>query len=343
MIILSLETSCDDTSFAIVKDGYEVLSMTTTTQALAHQKYGGVVPELAARLHNEQWMYALEHCLDTASMTFEDIDCIACTVGPGLQTSLLIGTTVASTVSIMLNKPLIPVHHIFGHISSTIINRPELIINTANTYHICLTVSGGHTEIHKVNDDFRTTERLSKTLDDACGEAYDKVAVMLGMPYPGGKYIEDMAVKGNKYAYNLPHMLLQKDSLDFSFSGLKAAIYRLTHNKTLIDSDKNDIAASFQYRVETVFSKKLTRVLERYNDATSVHFVGGVSANKGIRYALETACNSYNIPFYTPSEFVYCTDNAAMIASAAYITYLHKGTDAYKQAPLSPVPVWEIE
>ncbi len=323
--ILAFETSCDDTAVAIVENGTRVLSNVRISQ-VEHEKWGGVVPEIAARLHAENWRGALERCLEEASLIVENIDILAVTQGPGLQTSLLTGTTAASFLSQFFQKPLIPVQHIRGHINSIILERN---LEEIKYPVLVLTVSGGHTDMF-----FQTSsidiEKLGGTLDDAAGEAFDKCAKMLGLGYPGGPIVSKEAEKGDPKKIRFPRPLLGKESLDFSFSGIKAAVYReVEKSGEILNQVQNDnkekfiadVCASFQQAVVDVFVKKVVRALERYPEIKAVHFTGGVSANTAIREALEKLCIQNDIQFRVPSKFEYCTDNAAMIAAEAFLQY----------------------
>ncbi len=328
MKILAFETSCDDTAVAVVEDGTRVLSNVRISQ-VEHSKFGGVVPEIAARLHSENWRGALEKCLEESSLKVEDIDIIAVTTGPGLQTSLLTGTTAASFLSQFFHKKIIPVQHIRGHINSIYLDRKfeEILFPV-----LVLTVSGGHTDMF-LQTSPTDIQKLGGTLDDAVGEAFDKCAKMLGLGYPGGPIVSREAEKGDPKKFAFPRPLLGKESLDFSFSGIKAAVYRAvenakeTSNFKLQPSNKEaqdfiqDVCASFQQAAVDVFVKKVTRALVKYPEAKAVHFTGGVSANTAIREALTTLCSKNKITFRVPAKFEYCTDNAAMIAAEAFLQY----------------------
>ncbi len=324
MKILAFETSCDDTALAIVENGVKVLASVKVSQ-VEHNQYGGVVPEIAARLHSENWRGALEKCLNLAKISLDEIDALAVTQGPGLQTSLLTGTTTASFLSLFWQKPLIPVHHTLGHISSVFLDAPEFY--QKNFPVLVLTVSGGHTEFF-LQKSFTEIKKLGQTLDDAAGEAFDKVAKMLGLGYPGGPIVSNWAKKGNREKYAFPIPNLGKNSLDFSFSGVKAAVYRQ------IEMEKNqenfagfsetfiaDVCASFEETVWKIFAKKITVALNQNPNAKALHFVGGVSANKYLRENLAKFLANLGVDFRITTNFEYCTDNAAMIASAAYWLY----------------------
>ena len=317
MKILAFETSCDDTAISIVKDGVEILGATRVSQT-AHSEWGGVVPEIAARLHAENWRPVLNQCLHDAQLNLEEVDAIACTQGPGLQTSLLTGTTAAGFLSQMYEKPLIPVHHIHGHLCSVFLERK---IEDVLFPNLVLTVSGGHTEMY-LWENPTTFKKLGKTLDDACGEAFDKLAKMLELGYPGGPIVSGRAEKGDRTKHKLPFIYLEPDSLDFSFSGLKASCRRLIEQQDLItDEFINDLCAIFEYTVGKIFQKKISRVLERYPDIKQVSFVGGVSANRYLNQVLSEFLEAHNKDLITPKQIEFCTDNASMIASAAYFKY----------------------
>ena len=314
MIILAIESSCDETAMAIVENGRKIISNTVYTQIAIHTMYGGVVPEVASREHIKKVTYVLDSVLSDANMTLDDIDAVAVTKEPGLIGSLMVGINTAKTISLCFNKPLIYVNHIHGHIYANYLEEDFTFPLLA------LVVSGGHTELVLMKDhmDF---EVLGETLDDAVGEAYDKVARVVNVGYPGGPIIDKMAHVGTP-TYQLPHIKLGKDSLDFSFSGLKSAVINLCHNanqrgETL---DANNLAASFQNTVIDVLVSKTVLAAKQY-DVKQVIIAGGVAANKGLRSAMQEAMDNLNIKLTVP-QFKYCTDNAAMIAAAAYHQYL---------------------
>ena len=337
MKILAFETSCDDTAVAIVEEGTHVLSNVCVSQ-VEHTQFGGVVPEIAARLHSENWRGALEKCLKEASLSLEDIDYIAVTAGPGLQTSLLTGTTAASFLAQFFHKKIIPVQHIRGHINSIILDRD---LDEIEYPAIVLTVSGGHSDIY-LQASKTEIKRLGGTLDDAAGEAFDKCAKMLGLGYPGGPLVSKAAENGDEKRFQFPRPYLTKESLDFSFSGIKAAVYReIEREKLRFDSSLNfeqgvsnpipeegfdaqyisDVCASFEQAVVDVFVKKVSRTLSRFPLLKSVHFTGGVSANTAIREALASLCAKNKITFRVPVKLEYCTDNAAMIGAEAFLQF----------------------
>lgn len=310
--ILAIESSCDETSCSIIKNGCVEISTVVLTQMDIHALYGGVVPEIASRNHIENITIVIEETLNKVGMKMEEIDAIAVTYGPGLIGSLLIGVNAAKTLAYMYNKPLIPVHHIAGHIyANNLVKSMEFPL-------IALVVSGGHTDLIYMKEDY-SFEKIGGTLDDAVGEAYDKVARVLGVPYPGGPLIDKMAHEG-KNTYNLP-VPLNDDSYNFSFSGLKSAVINLVHNEEQRGNiiRKNDLACSFQTDVVDILTKKTMRALKEY-DVKNLIVAGGVSANKGLREKLSDLCALSGINLTFP-EMKYCTDNAAMIGAAGYYAY----------------------
>ena len=311
MKILAIESSCDETSIAVVEDGKKVLSNVTYTQIDIHKKYGGVVPEVASRHHIEKVTYVLEGALQQANITLDEIDAVAVTKTPGLVGSLMVGINTAKTIALAFNKPLIEVNHIHGHIYA------NYLTHEFKFPLIALVVSGGHTEIVLMKDHLEF-EILGETLDDAVGEAYDKIARVVNVGYPGGPIIDKMASMG-KPTYQLPHVKLGKDSYDFSFSGLKSAVINL-HNKAQQKGEElnaYDLAASFQDAVVDVLVSKTKRALLEYN-CKQVIVAGGVAANKGLRSEMQKMVESLNDVTLTFPPFEYCTDNAAMIGVAAY-------------------------
>ena len=314
MIILAIESSCDETAMAIVEDGRKILSNTVYTQIAIHTMYGGVVPEVASREHIKKVTYVLDEVLKQANMTLDDIDAVAVTKEPGLIGSLMVGVNTAKTISLCFNKPLIYVNHIHGHIYANYLEEDFTFPLLA------LVVSGGHTELVLMKDHMEF-EILGETLDDAVGEAYDKVARVVNVGYPGGPIIDKMAHIGTP-TYPLPHIKLSKDSLDFSFSGLKSAVINLCHNANQRGEtiDANNLAASFQNAVIDVLVSKTVLAATMHN-VKQVIIAGGVAANKGLRSAMQEAMDNLNIKLTVP-QFKYCTDNAAMIAAAGYHKYI---------------------
>jgi len=282
------------------------------------------VPEIAARLHAEHWRTVLEKCLSDANCSIEDIDAIAVTAGPGLQTSLLVGTTASSFLSLFYKKKLIPVHHIAGHISSVVLDRN---LSDFEFPFLSLVASGGHTDFY-IGQNFSDLTRVGQTIDDATGEAFDKVAKLLGLGYPGGPIVSERAEKGDPHKYKLPQPMLEKDSLNFSFSGVKAAVYRLVQGRDCVASFAMteeqfiaDVCASFEQTVVDIFLKKLDRALDKYPETKAIHFVGGVSANKRLREEIDKFCQLNSVQFMTTKKIEYSTDNAGMISAAAYFQY----------------------
>lgn len=312
VLIMGIESSCDETSISIVKNGIEDISTIVLSQMDVHANYGGVVPEIASRMHAENITIVIEECLNKAHMTMDDITAIAVTYGPGLIGSLLVGVVAAQTLSYVYNKPLIPVHHIAGHIYANSLTK-EMTFPL-----IALVVSGGHTELIYMKDNY-CFEKIGGTLDDAVGEAYDKIARIIKVPYPGGPLVDKMSYLGEDN-YNLP-LPLDDNSYNFSFSGLKSAAINLVHNEEQRGNqiNKEDLACSFQKRVVDILSKKTLRALKEYN-VKNLIVAGGVAANSGIRNRLTQICNENDINLTIP-ELKYCTDNATMIASAGYYAY----------------------
>lgn len=312
MYILAIESSCDETSAAIIKNGTEEIATVVLSQMDTHASFGGVVPEIASRMHVESITMVFEELFNKAQMKLEQIDAIAVTYGPGLIGSLLIGLQAAKTLALVTGKPLIPVHHIAGHIyANNLVKRLEFPL-------IALVVSGGHTELIYMKEDY-SFEKIGGTLDDAVGEAYDKVARVIGIPYPGGPNVDKLAHIGND-SYNLP-LPLDDDSFDFSFSGLKSAVINVKHNldQKGIDIVPEDLATSFQNRVVEILTKKTIRALKKYNVHRLI-IAGGVAANKGLREKFEQLSKDEHFELIVP-EIKYCTDNAAMIGSAGYYAY----------------------
>lgn len=311
--ILGIESSCDETSVSIVKNGTEDISTVVLSQMDTHANYGGVVPEIASRMHVENITLVIQQCLEKANMSMDDITAIAVTYGPGLIGSLLVGVVAAQTLSYVYNKPLVPVHHIAGHIyANNLTRKMEFPL-------LALVVSGGHTELVYMQDNY-SFKKIGGTLDDAVGEAYDKVARVIGLPYPGGPLVDKLSYEG-KDNYDLP-LPKDDDSYDFSFSGLKSAVINLVHNEKQRGNEINqaDLACSFQSRVVQILSKKTLKALKEFN-VKNLIVAGGVAANSGIRNNLEKLCSENGVNLTVP-ELKYCTDNATMIASAGYYAYM---------------------
>lgn len=313
--ILAIESSCDETAAAVVKNGREVLSNVISSQIELHKLYGGVVPEIASRKHMEKINQVIEEALVTAHMTLQDIDAIGVTYGPGLVGALLVGVAEAKAISYATKKPLVGVHHIEGHVSANYIENKEL-----EPPFLCLIVSGGHTHLVLVKD-YGEYEIIGKTRDDAAGEAFDKVARAIGLGYPGGPKIDKLSKEGNKDAIQFPRANIEGAMFDFSFSGVKSAVLNHINSCKMKGEEINqvDIAASFQAAVVDVLVEKTMLAAKEYN-MKQVAIAGGVAANQGLRAAMKEACEKRGIQLYYPSP-IYCTDNAAMIGAAAYYEY----------------------
>ena len=310
--ILGIETSCDETSVSIIENGDTEIATIISTQITTHANYGGVVPEIASRMHIENITIVIEECLKQANMTMDDIEAIAVTQGPGLIGSLLIGVTAATTLAYIYNKPLVPVHHIAGHIyANNLVSKMQFPL-------IALVVSGGHTELIYMKENY-SFKKIGGTLDDAVGECYDKVARVINVPYPGGPLVDKLAHIGSD-TYNLP-LPLDDDSYNFSFSGIKSAVVNIVHNERQRGNEirVNDMCKSFQERVVHVIVKKTMHALKEYNCKNLV-VAGGVAANSYLREEITKACLKEKISFGYP-RISYCTDNAAMIGAAAYYAY----------------------
>ena len=327
--ILGIESSCDETSFSIVKNGTDKIATVISSQIDIHKKYGGVVPEIASRAHIKNITFVLEECLEKANMKMEDIDAIAVTYGPGLIGSLLVGVECAKTLAYLYNKPLVPVHHISGHIyANNLIKRLEFPL-------IALVISGGHTELIYMQKDY-DFQKLGGTLDDAVGECYDKVGRVINVEYPGGPVIDRLATVGS-HTYDLP-IPLNDDSYNFSFSGLKSAVINLAHNEAQRghELNKEDLAKSFQDVVVETLTKKTMKAIKEYQVKNFI-LAGGVAANKGIRSKFQELCEENKINYTFPS-IKYSTDNAAMIASSGYYAYI-----LGRRADLTLNPVSSVE
>ena len=311
--ILGIESSCDETSASIVKNGTEEIATVISSQIDIHKNYGGVVPEIASRHHVKNITIVLEECLEKANMTIDDVDAIAITYGPGLIGSLLIGLEAAKTLSFIYNKPLIPVHHIAGHIYA------NSLVKELRFPLLAVVVSGGHTEIIEMKKHY-SFEKLGGTLDDAIGECYDKVARVIGLEYPGGPKLDKLAKEG-KDTYKLP-IPLQDDSYNFSFSGLKSSVINLAHNEEQRGEElrKSDLEASFQkVAIESIVSK-VKKAIEEKN-IKNVIVAGGVAANNGLREKMQEMTEELGVELSIP-PMKYCTDNGTMIAAAGYYAYL---------------------
>lgn len=313
MYILGIESSCDETSASIVKNGTEEIATVISSQIDIHKDFGGVVPEIASRHHVKNITIVLEECLEQANMSMDDIDAIAITYGPGLIGSLLIGLEAAKTLAWLYQKPLIPVHHIAGHIYA------NSLVKSFKFPLLALVVSGGHTELIEMTDHYKF-QKLGGTLDDAIGECYDKVARVIGLDYPGGPKLDKLAQIG-KPTYKLP-IPLNDSSYNFSFSGLKSAVINLAHNEEQRGNilNKENLATSFQ----TVAIESLVNKTKKAIEDKKIQYVivaGGVAANQGLRKSMEALAEEMKIEISFP-PMKYCTDNATMIAAAGYFAYL---------------------
>lgn len=316
MKILAIETSCDDTAAAVVEDGRKVLSTVVSSQIEEHALYGGVVPEIASRRHAEYIVPVTQQALLKADLNIDNVDAVAVTYAPGLIGSLLVGVNFAKGLSFSKNLPLIPVHHLRSHIASNYISYEDL-----KPPFICLVVSGGHSHIVEVTD-YTKMKIIGKTRDDAAGEAFDKAARCMGLPYPGGVYMDKAAELGNPDSFKLPHPNVSGGEYDFSFSGLKTAIINEVHklNQKNIEMPVNDLCASFRKTVVDCLLDKIIKATKKYGYKKIV-LAGGVSANTLLRKSLEDECKKYNWQLYKPN-LEYCGDNAAMVGSQAFYEYI---------------------
>lgn len=328
--ILAIETSCDETSVAVVKNGSQVVAMNILSQMDTHALYGGVIPEIASRMHTENITLVLDDTLKKANLSVSDMDAIAVTYAPGLLGSLLVGLECAKTLAFIYDLPLIKVNHIIGHIYANNFNKKMTFPTLA------LIISGGHTQLVLINDhyDFKT---IGATLDDAIGEAYDKVARVIGLSYPGGPNLEKLALNGVK-TYDLPQPMLNK-TLDFSFSGLKSSVINLINNENMRKREINraNLARSFQEVATASLVDKVELAIKEY-DIKNMLLAGGVSANKYIQKEMKKITDKYEVELSIP-EFIYCTDNAAMIGAAAYPLYLKKEFADYSLNPESRIDI----
>lgn len=323
IVILAIESSCDETAAAVVRNGREILSNVISSQIALHTLYGGVVPEIASRKHIEKINQVIEEALDEANMSLPEMDAIAVTYGPGLVGALLVGVAEAKAIAYAAGKPLIGVHHIEGHINANYIENNEL-----EPPFLCLVVSGGHTHLVKVAD-YGKYEILGRTRDDAAGEAFDKVARAIGLGYPGGPKIEKVSKEGNPDAIAFPRAKVAENPYDFSFSGVKSAVLNYINgcNMKNIPIVQADIAASFQKAVTDVLVEHAMMAVEEFQ----IHkfaIAGGVASNSVLRDGMQRVCMERNVDFYHPSP-VLCTDNAAMIGTAAYYEYLAGRRDGW--------------
>ena len=335
MNILAIESSCDETAAAVVKDGRDVLSNIVASQVEEHRIYGGVVPEIASRRHAEAISIVTNDALKEANCTLDDIDAIAVTAAPGLIGALLVGVNFAKGLSMSTGKPLIPVHHLRGHIAANYLAHKDL-----KPPFLCLVVSGGHSHIVKVNDytDFTV---FGRTRDDAAGECFDKAARAMGMPYPGGIALDKLAEEGDPKAYTFPRPHVEGSPYDFSFSGLKTAVLNLLHNAEQKGEELNkaDVCASFRARVVDILCENTLAVAKEQNINTIV-LAGGVSANKELRRQMEARCKQQGFNLFVP-PLCYCGDNAAMIGSQAYYEYQAGHTTGPELNAAATMPITE--
>ena len=320
MNILAIESSCDETAAAVVRDGRTVLSSVIASQVEEHRLYGGVVPEIASRRHAEAIVPVVSQALKQASMTLNDIDAIAVTYAPGLIGALLVGVNFAKGLSMATGIPLIPTHHLRSHIASNYISNQEL-----KPPFLCLVVSGGHSHIVMV-EDYTKMKIIGRTRDDAAGEAFDKAARTMGMPYPGGIMLDKVAEDGDPHAFKLPRPVVHDAPYDFSFSGLKTAVINLIHNTAQKGGEVNkaDVCASFRYAVVNCLSANFLKAAEDLN-VNRLVIAGGVSANSLLRRTLEEECLRCGWKFFKPDKSL-CGDNAAMVGSQGYYEYLSGNT-----------------
>lgn len=321
MLILGIESSCDETAAAVVEDGRRVLSNVVASQVEEHKLYGGVVPEIASRRHSEAISGVVRRALEEAKTPLSAIDAIAVTYAPGLIGALLVGVNFAKGLALSSGKPLVPVHHLRSHIAANYLTHPDL-----KPPFLCLVVSGGHTHLIETKD-YTTLHIIGHTHDDAAGEAFDKAARAMGMPYPGGVHLDKVAEGGCDKAYTLPRPSVDGAPFDFSFSGLKTSVINLLHNAEQRGDEINipDLAASYRKAVVDCLVKGTMKAVEA-TGAKTVVIAGGVSANRLLRRTLQAECDRRGLAFYRP-ELCYCGDNAAMVASQGYYEYLH-GTRA---------------
>lgn len=319
ILILGIESSCDETAASVVRNGREVLSNVISSQIELHKLYGGVVPEIASRKHIEKINQVVEEALEEANVTLEEIDAIAVTYGPGLVGALLVGVAAAKAIAYAAKKPLVGVHHIEGHVSANFIEHKDL-----EPPFLCLIVSGGHTHLVVVKD-YGEYEIIGRTRDDAAGEAFDKVARAIGLGYPGGPKIDKLSKEGNPKAITFPRAKVGGSEYDFSFSGLKSAVLNYLNSSTMKGEAvcEADVAASFQASVVDVLVSHTIAAAKEFGFST-VALAGGVASNSGLREGMEKACQENGLKLCYPSP-IFCTDNGAMIGVAGYYEYM-KGT-----------------
>lgn len=316
MKILAIESSCDETAAAVVEDGRKVISSVVASQVEEHKLYGGVVPEIASRRHAEAIVPVVKNSLEQAELTLKEIDAIAVTYAPGLIGALLVGVNFAKGLSLSTGLPLVPTHHLRSHIASNYISNPDL-----KPPFLCLVVSGGHSHIVMV-EDYTKMRIIGKTRDDAAGEAFDKAARTMGMPYPGGIALDKVAEGGDPFAFKLPRPTVSGSQYDFSFSGLKTAVINLIHNSAQkgIELNKADVCASFRYAVVDCLKTNFLKAAEDLK-VDKLVIAGGVSANRLLRSSLQEECDQHGLAFYMPEKSL-CGDNAAMVGSQGYYEFL---------------------
>ncbi len=314
--LLAIESSCDETAASVVVDGRYIKSNTIYSQIELHKLYGGVVPEIASRKHVEKINQVIETAMEEAQVSWDDIDAVAVTYGPGLVGALLVGVSAAKAIAYAKKKPLVGVHHIEGHIAANYIEHEDL-----KPPFMCMVASGGHSHLVYVKD-YNQFEIVGRTRDDAAGEAFDKVARAIGLGYPGGPKIDKLAKEGNPAAIDFPRAYMEDAPYDFSFSGLKSAVLNYLNGCEMkkIEVNKADVAASFQQAVIDVLTDNSVRAAKAYG-CDKLALAGGVASNTSLRQNMERVCKENNISFYHPSP-VYCTDNAAMIGVAGYHEYI---------------------
>lgn len=316
MKILAIESSCDETAAAVVEDGRKVISSVVASQVEEHKLYGGVVPEIASRRHAEAIVPVVKNSLEQAELTLKEIDAIAVTYAPGLIGALLVGVNFAKGLSLSTGLPLVPTHHLRSHIASNYISNPDL-----KPPFLCLVVSGGHSHIVMV-EDYTKMRIIGKTRDDAAGEAFDKAARTMGMPYPGGIALDKVAEDGDPFAFKLPRPTVSGSQYDLSFSGLKTAVINLIHNSAQkgIELNKADVCASFRYAVVDCLKTNFLKAAEDLK-VDKLVIAGGVSANRLLRSSLQEECDKHGLAFYMPEKSL-CGDNAAMVGSQGYYEFL---------------------
>ena len=336
MFILGIESSCDETAISVVEDDRNILSSVVSSQIDEHKKYGGVVPEIASRRHCENILGVLKQALDESGKTLDDMDGIAVTYSPGLIGALLVGVSFAKGLAMSSGKPLIPVHHISGHIATNYLTFPDL-----EPPYLCLVASGGHSHIIEVKS-YTEFNVIGRTRDDASGECFDKCARAMGFPYPGGVHIDNASKSGDFNAYKLPHPKVAGSEYDFSFSGLKTAVVNMFHNAKQkgTEINTNDLSASIQHTISEILVQKTMKASEDFG-YNKIALAGGVSANSGVRSAFERECSKRGYELYMPSLKL-CGDNGSMIASQGYYNYLAGITadislNAYATMPIDDI------